>query len=462
MKKGRMMDQVLFDDAHERARLYVERIFDRRVFPDTDALAGLSAFDEDLPDRPTDALATIRLLDTAGSPATVASTGGRYFGFVTGGSLPVATAADWIATSWDQNGPMPVTSPAAAKIEAVAGRWVREILGLPADAATGFVSGASMGNLVGLAAARTHLSKRAGYDFEAKGGYGAPPLRIVAGGEVHSSLSKAVGILGLGTDRVERAETDGQGRIRPDVLPPLDDRTILCLQAGNVNSGSSDPFEPLVAAAREAGAWVHVDGAFGLWAAASPAHAHLLRGVEGADSWATDGHKWLNVPYDCGLIICRHPEALRSAMGIKAAYLPASDQIPMKDMTPELSRRASGITLWAALRALGRSGVAELVDRCCAHTSTLAEGLKRIGFEIHNDVVLNQIVATIGDADFTEAVRAEVERDGGCWFGSTHWQGRPAVRFSVSSWATTGRDIQQSLEAIERAVATVYGRERVN
>ncbi len=241
-----MMDEVLFDDAHERASRYVGEIFGRRVFPDAEALSGLAAFDEALPDRPTDALATIRLLDTAGSPATVATTGGRYFGFVTGGSLPVATAAEWIATGWDQNGAMPVMSPAATAIEAVAGRWVREILGLPGDAVTGFVSGASMGNLVGLAAARTHLLKRTGYDVEAQGMFGAPPIRIVAGGEVHSSLMKMVGILGFGRDRVELVATDDQGRMRPDRLPALDALTMLCLQAGNVNSGAFDPFPELI------------------------------------------------------------------------------------------------------------------------------------------------------------------------------------------------------------------------
>jgi glutamate/tyrosine decarboxylase-like PLP-dependent enzyme len=455
------MDDVLFGDAQERALAYLARACERRVFPDAAAIEGLAAFDEALPDGPRDALATIRLLDEAGSPATVATTGGRYFGFVTGGSLPVATAADWLVSSWDQNAPMPTNSPAAAKIEEVAGRWLREILGLPSEAVTAFVTGASLASFTGLAAARRHLLLRTGWDVERQGLFGAPPLRVVVGAEVHSTVMKAIGMLGFGRDRVELAEVDDQGRIRADRLPPLDDRTILVLQAGNVNSGAFDPFPELIAAARMAGAWVHVDGAFGLWAAASPKYASLVEGIEGADSWVTDGHKWLNVPYDCGMLICRHAEALRGAMGIAAAYLPAGEDVPMKDLGPELSRRPRGITVWAALRTLGRTGVAELVERCCSHASWLAEGLRGIGFDIHNDVVLNQIVASIGDDEFTARVREKVEESGEAWFGPTHWQGRAAIRLSVSSWATTEADIERTLNAIARAVDEVAAEQRV-
>lgn len=455
------MDEVLYDIAQERALDYLAKVYDRRVFPDAAGLAGLAAFDEPLPDEPVDALKTIQLLDRAGSPATVAGGGGRYFGFVTGGSLPVATAADWLVTAWDQNGSSPVNSPVAAKLEAVAGGWVREILGLPTDAATGFVTGASVGNLVAIAAARRQLLIRSGYDVDALGLFGAPPVRIVAGAEVHSSVLKVLGILGFGRERIEYVEVDGEGRMRPDRLPPLDDRTILILQAGNVNSGAFDPFPELIAAARAAGAWVHVDGAFGLWAAASPLYRHLTAGVEEADSWVTDGHKWLNVPYDCGMVVCRDAEALRGAMGIAAAYLPDTGDIPAKDMVPELSRRPRGITAWAALRTLGRAGVAELVERCCRHAATLADGLRRIGFEIHNEVVLNQVVASIGDEAFTAAVRDFAEKEGTCWFGPTNWQGRAAVRFSISSWATTEADVEMSLRAIGRAVDAVREERRI-
>ncbi|HEX8257352.1 MAG TPA: pyridoxal-dependent decarboxylase [Allosphingosinicella sp.] len=455
------MDDVLFDIAQERALDYIAKAHRRRVFPDAAAVAGLAAFDEPLPDRPVDALDTIRLLDRAGSPATVATTGGRYFGFVTGGSLPVATAADWLAAAWDQTGTMPVSSPAATRIECVAGRWVVEMLGLPPESVTGFVTGASIGNLVGLAAARRHLLLRLGHDVDADGLAGAPRLRVVAGEEVHSTVLKMLGILGFGRGNVELVPVDGQGRLRADRLPALDDRTILILQAGNVNSGASDPFVPAIAAARAAGAWVHVDGAFGLWAAASPRHRHLVEGVEGADSWVTDGHKWLNTPYDSGMIVCRHADALRGAMGLAATYMPASEEVPMKDLVPDFSRRARGIIVWAALRTLGREGVAELVERCCGHAGRLAEGLRAIGFEIHNEVVLNQVVASIGDEDFTARVRDQVERGGECWFGPTHWQGRAAVRLSVSSWATTDADIDRSLAAIGKAVTAVRSRRRV-
>ena len=449
------MDDVLFGDAQERALHYLSTAETRRVFPDAAALAGLAAFDEALPDRPVDALSTIRLLDGAGGPATVATTGGRYFGFVTGGSLPVATAADWLVTTWDQTGTMPVNSPAAAKIETVAGRWVRDILGLPADAATAFVSGATAGNLVALAAARTHLLNRVGYDVDKLGLFDAPSVRVVIGAEAHSTLFKVLGVLGLGRARVEIVEADGEGRMRADRLPPLDDRTILILQAGNVNSGASDPFPELIAAARAAGAWVHVDGAFGLWAAASPRHASQVHGVEQADSWVTDGHKWLNVPYDCGMVICRHPGALRGAMGIFAAYMPASEQVPAKDLVLEFSRRPRGIPVWAALRTLGRSGVAEMVDRCCGHARWLAEGLRGLGWEVHNEVVLNQVVASYRDPETTRAIRDAVELSGEAWFGVTHWQGRNAIRLSLSSWATTDADIDRTLNAIEAAMVNV-------
>ena len=442
----------LLEEAQARARAYVGAIGRRRVYPDEAALAGLEVFDEPLPDSPTDPLATIRLLDEAGSPATVATTGGRYFGFVIGGAYPVAIAADWLASAWDQAPGAVTVSPATTRIEAVAGKWMTQILGLPPESVTAFVTGASVGNLVGLAAARRHLLLRAGHDVEKDGLFGAPPLRVVVGAEGHSTLFKALAILGLGRQRVELVEADAQGRIRADRLPPLDDRTILCLQAGNVNSGAFDPFADIVPAARAAGAWTHVDGAFGLWAAASPRYAHLLAGVDGADSWVTDGHKWLNVPYDCGMLICRHPATLRGAMAIEAAYLP-DEAVAPKDLGPELSRRARAVPVWATLRTLGRQGVAELVDRCCAHARRLAEGLERIGFTIHNHVVLNQIVATIGTDELTDAVRRRVEADGMAWFGPTHWAGRPALRFSVSSWATTDEDIALTLDAVAGAVA---------
>ncbi|HZH28684.1 MAG TPA: aminotransferase class V-fold PLP-dependent enzyme [Azospirillaceae bacterium] len=440
----------LYADAHRRALAYMEGIAARRVYPDGNALAGLSAFDEALPEQPLPPEDTLRLLDEVGGPATVASTGGRYFGFVVGGSLPVALAADWLVSAWDQCATMPVSSPVSAKVEQVAGRWMTEILGLPTSSAVAFVTGASMGNLLGLAAARHHLLRRLGYDVESQGLFGAPRLRVVASAEIHSTLVKDLGILGFGRDCVERVPTDAQGRLIPEELPELDDRTIVCVQAGNVNSGSFDPFRAVVAKARAAGAWVHVDGAFGLWAAASPRLRALVDGIEGADSWVTDGHKWLNVPYDCGVVVCRHPDALRGAMGLSAAYMPTGEAVPAKDLLAEFSRRARGIPVWAALRTLGRQGVADMVERNCAQAQRMAAGLRALGAEILNDVVLNQIVVSFGDAERTAHVQRAVEQDGACWFGPTQWQGRAAVRISISSWATTDEDIDGALAAIGR------------
>jgi glutamate/tyrosine decarboxylase-like PLP-dependent enzyme len=441
----------LLHDAQRRSLAYVEQAPHRAVYPDADAVRALQLFDEPLPAGTTDGSETLALLDRVGSPATVASTGGRYFGFVVGGSLPSALAADWLVSAWDQSSTMPVNSPAVAAIEAVAARWILGLLGLPEDAAVGFVTGASIGNLVALTAARRHLLLKAGYDVDDKGLSGAPDLRVVVSDEIHATLLKMLGILGLGRARVERIPTDEQGRVRASLLPPLDDRTIVCLQAGNVNSGAFDPFREVAAATRAAGAWLHVDGAFGLWARAAPERAQLADGVELADSWVTDAHKYLNVPYDSGIVICRHPQSLRGAMSLTAAYMPVEEQVPAKDLLPEFSRRARGVPVWAALRTLGQSGVADLVERICRLAQRLAHGLADMGFEIHNDVVLNQVVASAGTPELTRRIRELVEEEGTCWFGPTRWRGRDAVRFSVSSWATTEADIDRSLAAIASA-----------
>lgn len=446
---------ALLDFAHQAAKRYIATIAERAVFPDGDALAGLGGFDEQLSAGPRDPMDTLRLLDECGSPATVATTGGRYFGFVTGGSFPVATAADWLISAWDQTGTMPISSPAVASIEAIAGQWVRELLGLPDKAVTAFVTGASVGNLTALAAARRHLLLRRGWDVEERGLSGSPPLRIVAGAELHSTLPKLISLLGFGREAIELVPTDDQGRLLVDHLPPLDDQTILLLQAGNVNSGSFDRFDEIIPLAKEAGAWVHVDGAFGLWAAASPKFRHLTQGVELADSWVTDGHKWLNVPYDCGMIICAHPSAIRGAMQVGAAYMPAGEEIPAKDLVPEFSRRARGVTVWAVLRTLGRTGVADLVERCCLHAQYLADGLRELGFEVHNQVVLNQIVASMKDAPTTAAIQRHIQESGEAWFGPTRWQDNNAVRLSVSSWATSADDVKRTLHAVSAALAAV-------
>jgi len=330
----------------------------------------------------------------------------------------------------------------------VARRWLLELLGLPAAADVGFVTGATMANFAALAAARHELLRRVGWDVEDDGLYGAPPITVVVGEEAHPSLLKALALLGLGRRRVVTVPVDGQGRMRADAVPPLSGPTIVCVQAGNVNTGAFDPLGAVIAHAHEGEAWVHVDGAFGLWAAASPVTAPLVQGVGEADSWATDAHKWLNVPYDSGLAFVREPGILPRAMSVTAAYLPTADEREPSFYTPELSRRARGVEVWAALRSLGRSGVAELVERCCRHARRFAQGLAEAGYEILNEVVLNQVLVSFGDEETTRRVVAAIQRDGTCWCGPTVWQGRTAMRISISSWTTTDADVERCLSAM--------------
>ena len=414
----------------------------------------------ELPEAPQDPATVLALLDELGSPATMATTGGRYFGFVVGGVLPATLAATWLASAWDQCAGVKALSPAAAAIEELALRWVVDVLRLPPGTAGGFVTGATMANLTALAAARHRLLERAGWDVEARGLFGAPGLEVVVGGEVHVSLLKALALLGLGRERVSRVPVDGQGRMRADTLPPLGPRSILCLQAGNVNTGAFDPAPALVSAARSAGAWVHVDGAFGLWAAASPARAHLMEGMAEADSWAVDAHKWLNVPYDSGLALCRDAEAMRSALATSAAYLVQGDGREPDHFTPEMSRRARGVEVWAALASLGRRGLADLVERTCGHARRFATGLAAVGYEVLNEVALNQVLVRFVDDATTHRVVAALQEDGTCWCGGTVWQGRAAMRISVASWATTDADVERSLEAMLRIARRLAGERR--
>ena len=341
-------------------------------------------------------------------------------------------------------------SPVAAKIEEIVSAWIIDLLGLPRAGGAGFVTGTTMANFTALAAARTALLKRSGWNVEEDGLFGAPPIRVVVGEEVHVSLLKALALLGLGRSRVISVPTDSQGRIRADALPELDSRTLICIQAGNVNSGAVDPAEEICSRARESGAWVHVDGAFGLWAAVSPQYAHLLKGVSLADSWAIDCHKWLNVPYDSGIAVVRNPEHLRRAMAQSAAYLQTSDVREPCHYTPESSRRARGIELWAAMRSLGREGLRELIERNCRLARVFAESLQQAGFEVLNEVVLNQVLVSFGTAETTRRIIADVQEEGTCWCGGTEWHGRTAMRISVSSWATTVEDVERSLAAIIR------------
>lgn len=440
-------------DAASRGASYLERVNDRRVTPDPEAVERLDVLDIALPEQGMPAKDVLRLLDVVGSPATIASAGGRYFGLVIGGALPATVAANWLASAWDQNAVFRWTSPISAKLEDVCLNWLGNIFGLEEGFGGAFVSGASMATLTALASARHVLLARAGWDVEAKGLAGAPELRVIVGGEVHITVLKALSLLGMGRDRVIRAEVDGQGCIRAETLPPLDDRTIVCVQAGNVNTGGFDPFEPICKAARAAGAWVHVDGAFGMWALASPAKAELARGCAMADSWATDGHKWLNVPYDSGIVMVRRAGDLRAAMSANAAYLAEGvegDREP-SHYTPELSRRARGIEIWAALSSLGKAGLAELVDSSCRHARAFADGLRERGFEILNDVVLNQVLVSFGSPEVTRRAIVLLQEEGECWCGGTVWQDRTAMRISVSGWATNDEDVAVSLAAMERA-----------
>jgi glutamate/tyrosine decarboxylase-like PLP-dependent enzyme len=438
----------LLHDVYQRSIQYQTTLDDRPVFPSQDTIAHLSAFDEPLPAAPQLAEDTLHLLDTFGSPATVASTGGRYFGFVIGGSLPVTQAASWLATIWDQNAGLFAASPIAAKIEEVVLRWLVDLFQLPPHSAGAFVTGATMANFTALAAARHAILERQGWDVEAQGLWDAPDIKLVVGDEVHVSVLKALSMLGLGRDRVLRVPVDGQGRMIAAQLPPLDEQTIVCVQVGNVNSGAFDPVRVICEKAKTSGAWVHVDGAFGLWAMASPALADLADGVSLADSWATDAHKWLNVPYDSGIALCKDPQYLRAAMSTSAAYLITSDNREPSHFVPELSRRARGIEIWAALRTLGRQGIAEIVERNCRQARRLADGLKEAGYTIHNDVVLNQVVVSFGTPEVTEHVINAIQQEGTLWGGKTVWQGHTALRLSVSSWATTDQDIEQSLNAM--------------
>lgn len=446
-----IVETGLLMDAAQRAIHYLESLAERPVAPDPQAVQQLEQFDGPLPDVPLAPSKVLSDMDDLGSPATVASAGGRFFGFVIGGSLPAALAANWLAGAWDQNAVFYDVTPVAARLEQVALGWLLELFGLPPSWAGAFVTGATVANFTALAAARHAVLEHAGWNVEADGLFGAPPVNVVVGEEAHVSLFKALGMLGFGRNRLLRVPVNNQGCMLANRLPELAGPTIICTQAGNVNSGGFDPIAEICARAHQIGAWVHVDGAFGLWAAASPQYSHLTRGIEAADSLATDAHKWLNVPYDCGLAFVRDADALRAAMAVTADYLPkpGTERNP-SDYTPELSRRARGVEVWAALRSLGRSGVADLVERNCRHARRFAQGLREAGYQVLNDVVLNQVLVSFGDAETTRRVIAGIQRDGTCWCGGTQWQGYTAMRISVSGWATSEEDVERSLEAMLR------------
>ena len=448
---------LLLDRAQRYAVDYLDGRRDRRVFPDDQALAGLQDFDGPLPTQGLDPQTMLELLQTKGAQATVTLAGGRYFGFVNGGLHPPALAARWLADAWDQNATLHVMSPLAAKLEAVCERWVIELLDLPQGTAMGLVTGTSTSLSCGLAAARNALLQRQGWDVVGKGLFGAPEIRVVLGEEAHGAVFRALSFLGLGRDRVEKVPCDDQGRMLAERLPALDDRTLLILSAGNVNSGSFDPFPPLIEAARAAGAWVHVDGAFGLWAAAAPSLQGLTEGMNLADSWSADAHKTLNAPYDNGVILCRDRDALAAALTASGSYLQWSDERDSMRFTPDMSRRARGIDLWATLATLGRDGVAALVEQLCARAVLFAEALAAAGFPILNDVVYNQVL-TAGENDAeTSALLQWLQRSGEIWCGGSDWQGRPVIRLSVCAAEATEDDIRRAVTAFVKARAMIRG-----
>jgi glutamate/tyrosine decarboxylase-like PLP-dependent enzyme len=433
------------------AEAFLASLEDRPVGPPVDPDALRAALAVELMDDGVPAQQVIDELVAGADPGLVASAGPRYFGFVTGGALPAALAADWLTSTWDQNAHMWVGSPAASVVEEVVEDWVLSLLGLPASASVGLVTGAQMANATCLAVARDHVLKQAGWDAASQGLIGAPPLTVIAGEEAHATVFSALRLLGLGRDAAELVAVDDQGAMDPDALArQLRDAgpAIVCAQAGNVNSGAFDPFEPIEYLCEQSGAWLHVDGAFGLWAAASPEYRHLVRGLERAHSWATDAHKWLNVPYDGGLAIVKDRAAHRRAMSLSAAYLVAGEQRDNYDYTPEASRRARGFPLYAALRSLGRRGIAELIERNCAQAALFARLLRDGGAEILNDVVLNQVLVAA-----SPSAVARIQADGTCWAGATVWHGREALRISASSWATTDADVERSARSILKALS---------
>jgi glutamate/tyrosine decarboxylase-like PLP-dependent enzyme len=456
-------------EAFDRAAEYLGGLPNLPVGPRATLEELRATFDRPLPEGPEDASTVVRELAEAVEGGLLPTGSGRFFGFVFGGATPAAMAADWLTAAWDQNAFVYASSPAAAVAEEVAGSWLKALFGLPPTASVGFVTGAQMANVTGLAAARHDVLRRAGWDVERRGLVGGPPIRLLAGAERHGTIDRAVRLIGLGTDSVVPVDVDAQGRMRPEVLEALlragSGPTIVCAQVGNVNTGALDPIGAICDIAHEAGAWVHVDGAFGLWAAASPRTRPLITGIERADSWATDAHKWLNVPYDSGLVFCADPAAHRAAMSVRAAYLmhAGTDERDAMDHNPEASRRARGFVVYAAIRALGREGIAELVDRSCRLARRFAERLTAYdGVEVLNEVMLNQVLvrflAADGDHDgLTQRVLTAVQREGTCWMSGTTWQGRSAMRISVSNWSTDEDDVDRSVEAIVRCLQFASG-----
>lgn len=446
-----MIDKEIFNQVKSYAFEYADKSLERNVYPTEEALMDLEKFDENLPKQTTDSREVLDLLNKYGSPATVSQIGGRYFGLVNGGIIPVGLAAKWLNDFWDQNTPLYVTSPIASKLETVVENWLKELFGLPEKAVAGFVSGTSMAILSGLAAARFRIYKNLEWDINEKGLMGAPKLRIVTGKHTHGTILKAVSLLGLGKSNIEWVEVDEQGRIIPEQIPQLDDRTILILQAGNVNSGSFDSFQEICEKANLANSWVHIDGAFGLWANGSEKLKHLTKGIDKADSWSVDAHKTLNTPYDSGIILCKDKEALVLALQATGSYIVYGKNRDGMLYSPEMSRRARAVELWATLKYLGKDGIDDLVYGLHERTAQFARELSSKGFKILNDVVFNQVLVACEDDTKTEKVINKIQDLRECWCGGSHWFGKKVIRISVCSWATTSEDVTRSVESFMKA-----------
>jgi glutamate/tyrosine decarboxylase-like PLP-dependent enzyme len=441
----------VFDLAKAYAFEYMDIAHGGPVFPGSEAINGLDVFDEPMPEGSEAGEEVLALLHEYGSPATVAQTGGRYFGFVNGGVVPTAAAASWLAGAWDQNTALYAMSTVSARLESVCERWLVDLLGLPLGTAAGLVGGSSVATLCGLAAARHALLRRLGWDVNLRGLRGAPRLRVVASEHAHVTVFKALALLGIGRNEVDLVGYDSQGRIDIDQLPTTDERTLLLLQAGNVNTGAFDRFSSICPRAREAGSWVHVDGAFGLWASASARLRYLTDGVEFADSWSVDGHKTLNTPYDCGIVLCRDRESLVAALEVSGSYLPVTEERDGMLYGPDMSRRARSVELWATLKYFGRTGVAALVEGLCDLARQFGRELERAGFRVLADVVFTQVLVAAETPQKTAAVLTRIQNSGELWCGGTTWQGEPAIRISVCSWATTEEDVRQSVDTFVTA-----------
>ena len=440
-KKGKL----IFNKSQKYALEYLDNAFERNIYPTDEAVKNLKYFDEDMPQSSTEAQEVLELLHKYGSPATVSQIGGRYFGFVNGGVVPAGLAARLLADFWDQNSVMQVSSPVSSHLETIVEKWLCRLFNLPEKTVAGFVSGTSSATFCGLAAARYRILQKAGWDVNNKGLFGAPGIRIVTGNQAHSTVLKAIGLLGFGKDNIEWVDTDEQGRIIPELIPELDASTILILQAGNVNSGSFDKFDEICVKANNADVWIHIDGAFGLWAGAVEKLKHLTKGMEKANSFSVDAHKTLNTPYDCGIALCKDEEALVSALHMTGSYIVLGDKRDGMFYTPEMSRRARIIELWATLKYLGKEGINEMIYGLHKRAKQFAEELKSNGFKILNDVVFNQVLVHCGTDDLTMKTLQKIQEMRVCWCGGSKFNNKDVIRISVCSWATTSEDISISV-----------------